>query len=369
MIYFDFAATTPMCPEAIHAYTEAATKLYGNTASLHDAGGEAMLYVEAVRQQIAEKLRVEKEGIYFTGSGTEGNWLAIVSIALAQPKRHIITSEAEHTSLHAAMNYLEQHGFVITRLPLTDEGVVCCRMLEEAITEETALFSFQHINSEIGAVQPIEDIAKLAKVHNVLLHVDCVQSFCKRALPCAVDSITISAHKIAGPRGCGAIYINPSCRTVPIFSGMTHERGLRGGTLDVPAILAFSAAIAAYTYDQSNYEKLRAQLRLSLHPQYHAWIEAPSHQQLPSIIGMCIHGIEGQLVMLRCNEKGIAISTGSACDIHSASGTKAILAMGKTMDEARQFIRISYGPTTTLAQIDALAHTLNALIHERHPVQ
>lgn len=369
MIYLDYAATTPMLPQAIEAYTQAATTVYGNAASLHDVGGLANMYVERVRRQIAAALQVVADGVYFTGSGTEGNWLALLSLALAQPKRHIITSAAEHTSIHAAVNYLEQHGFTVTRLQLTAQGIIDMTQLEQAITDDTALISIQYVNSEIGSIQPVAEIAALAKQQAILYHVDCVQAFCKVALRCEVDALTVSAHKIGGPKGCGAVYINPRCRPVPIFPGMTHERGLRGGTLDVAAIIAFGAALEHFSYDLQQQWQLRRQLTQQLATTYGQIIEAPADKQLPNIIGLCINGMEGQHVMLACNERGIAISTGSACDINSASGTKAILAMGKSFDEARQFCRISIGSTTNSRHIEALSEILNSLIHERHHVQ
>lgn len=368
MIYLDFAATTPMLPQAIEAYAQAATQLYGNSASLHDAGGAASAYVEAVRRQLAMKLQVSVDGITFTGSGTEANALAICALALSQKKRHIITSYAEHTSVQAAMHYLQQHGFTIERLPFTEQGVVDVAQVEAAITPNTALISVQHVNSEIGTIQPVAQLAALAKKYDVLYHVDCVQSFCKIDVPSDVDAITVSAHKIGGPRGVGAMYINPRRRTVPLFPGMTHERGLRGGTQDVPSIVAFGAAMAYYTYDLDVQWALRRTLQETL-SSHVTWIEGPRKHQLPSIVGVCIEGIEGQLAMLQCNAAQIAISTGSACDITSASGTKAIIAMGKTFDEARQFCRISMGMTTCHEHIIACSDALNSLIRSRHAVQ
>lgn len=369
MIYLDFAATTPMLAQAIEAYANAATKLYGNSASLHDAGSMASAYVEAVRKQLATKLNVVADGITFTGSGTEANVLAICSMALAQKKRHIITSQAEHTSVHAAMNYLQQHGFTVERLPLQQDGCIDVAAVEQAMTDDTALISIQHVNSEIGVIQPIAAISKLAKQKNVLLHVDCVQSFGKIEVPTNVDAMTVSAHKIGGPRGLGAMYVNPRRRTVPLFPGMTHERGLRGGTLDVPSIVAFGAAMTHYTYDLEKQWQLRDTFTARLAQQHATLIESKRDTQLPNIIGLCMRGIEGQLALLHCNAQSIAISTGSACDITSASGTKAILAMGKSFDEARQFCRISTGITTTEEHMLACAAALNSLIQSRHAVQ
>lgn len=362
MIYLDYAATSPMSSEAIKAYCEVAQRYYGNSASLHDAGGQANYFVEQARSLVAKKLGVSSDGVIFTGSGTEGNLLTILSVAMASNKgKHIITSQAEHTSVHAALNTLEKMGYEVTKLPLQENGCVNVAQLAEAIREDTALITIQHVNSEIGAIQPVEAISDIAKKANVFFHVDCVQSFCKlstQSFSKKVDAMTISAHKIGGPKGCGAVYINPIIRVPALTPGVTHERGLRGGTLDTPAIVAFSAAIEAFQYERQHYEVLRQYLRKYLSKSCRI---IDSVDQLPNICGLLMEKVEGQYVLLKLNEAGICISTGSACDIKSESGTKAILSMGYTMEEARQFFRISFGQTTSFEEIDKLLAALSNL--------
>lgn len=364
MIYMDYAATSPMTKQAIQVYSEVAGSIYGNASSLHDAGGRAQYVVEEARKIVAEKIGVHTDGIIFTGSGTEGNILAILSLARASKRgKHIITSMAEHTSVHAAMNTLEQEGFEVTKLPFTEAGLVDIRQLQQAIRTDTALISIQHVNSEIGSIQPIAEISKIAVDAHIPIHVDCVQSFCKLSFKDfieSVDAVTVSAHKIGGPKGCGAVYINPKCRVVPVFPGVTHEKGMRGGTLDTPAIVSMAAAIEAYQYQIEDFWLLRKHLKEMLHADFLV-IEAEEPSQLPSIFGVCLPGVEGQLVLLKLNEHGIFISTGSACDINSASGTKAILAMGYSFSTARQFFRISFGVETTIEQIEKLAYYLNQI--------
>lgn len=367
MIYLDYAATTPMMDEAIEAYSEAAKAVFGNTSSLHDAGGMASVLLEKARTIVANKLGVSRDGVIFTGSGTEGNIIAILSLARAGKGMHIITSHAEHTSVHAAMNTLEREGYEITKLPFTDEGVVDLNLLENSIREDTSLISIQHVNSEIGSIQPVEAIAKLAREHNIPYHVDCVQSFCKLPIETfsrEVDAITVSAHKIGGPKGCGAIYLNPRRRIVPVFPGVTHEKGVRGGTVDTPAIIAMATAVEQFSYQKKKFQQLRSLLKEILKDSSCEFIEANEEQQFPSICGLCIKGVEGQFVMLRLNEDQICISTGSACDINSASGTKAILAMGHNLTKARQFFRVSFGADTTEEHIRNLGMLLNAISNE-----
>ncbi|MFJ7187068.1 cysteine desulfurase family protein [Lysinibacillus xylanilyticus] len=359
MIYLDYAATSPMTPKALKAYCEVAGQYYGNSASLHDLGGQAHYFVEQARAVVANSLGVNSDGVIFTGSGTEGNLISILSLALATDKgKHIISSQAEHTSVHAALNTLEKMGFVVTKLPLQQDGCIHVEHLREAIQEDTVLITLQHVNSEIGSIQPIEEIAEIAKQSNVLLHVDCVQSFCKLPLKQKVDAITVSAHKIGGPKGCGAIYINPILRVPALAPGVTHERGLRGGTLDTPAIVAFATAIEDYQYELQHYEALRQYFQKSL-PETCRIIECKG--QLPNICGVLMKRVEGQYVLLKLNEAGICISTGSACDIHSESGTKAILSMGYSIEAARQFFRISFGPSTTFEEIDRLQKALSVI--------
>ena len=367
MIYLDYAATTPMTEGAIEAYSEAARKLSGNPSSLHDMGGRATAAVRWARKVIANKLGVHEDGMIFTGSGTEGNILAILSIAReAHRGKHIISCLAEHTSVHAALNTLEREGFEITKLPLTKEGIIDLDSLEKAIRPDTTLITIQHVNSEIGSIQPVKAIAELAKNFGILIHVDCVQSFCKldvTGLSGQVDAITISAHKVGGPKGCGAVYINPRVRATPVFPGVTHEKGLRGGTLDTPSIVAMAVAVEEFVYNIGYQWQLRQDLIESLDKRLFQVIEAPFENQLPNICGICMGGVEGQYVMLKLNGEGICISTGSACDINSASGTKAILAMGKSLTEARQFFRISFGSETKREEIAKVNEALHNIIN------
>ena len=229
------------------------------------------------------------------------------------------------------------------------------------------LISIQHVNSEIGTIQPVEKIAQIAKQYDIAYHVDCVQSFCKldvKSFSQEVDAITISAHKVGGPKGCGAVFINPKRRVLPVFPGVTHERGLRGGTVDTPAIIAFSIAVEQFQYRIEKFWSYRLKLKEMLIDSPFSFIEGKVNEQLPSIVGICLKGVEGQYVMLRLNEDEICISTGSACDINSASGTKAILAMGHNFSKARQFFRISFGMDTDEQEIEILGDTLLKLVEE-----
>lgn len=359
MIYLDYAATAPMSEMALKSYVEMAQRFFGNSASLHDLGGHAQHYTEQARKIVANKLGVATDGIIFTGSGTEGNLLAILSLAKTSRKgKHIITSKAEHTSIHAAMNILEEQGYEVTKVDLLANGSVNIEQIKESIRPDTSVISIQHVNSEIGAIQPIEQIAQLAKRHEILFHTDCVQSFCKLAIqPFAklVDAITVSAHKVGGPKGCGAIYLNPTLNARSLMPGVTHERGLRGGTVDTPAVVAFAVAVESYMYEESEYVELRQQLTNQL-PIHYKLLQCD--KQMPTICSITCEKYEGQYILLKLNEAGICISTGSACDIRGDAGTKAVMAMGYTASEARKFVRVSFGPFTTTQHIQQLVEEL-----------
>ncbi|MGM7636539.1 IscS subfamily cysteine desulfurase [Bacillus sp. Hm123] len=365
MPYFDYAATTPMCEEALDVYIEASRQFFGNSSSLHDDGGRARFLLDSCRERLATLIGGQQEGIYFTSGGTESNLLAIISLAKQRKNEgtHIITTMAEHSSVYAAMSYLEKEGFQITRLPLNSQGVLEIHTLKAAIRPETILVCLQSINSEIGTIQPILEVGKILKEKGVLLHCDCVQAFGKidvqPFLP-YVTSLSIASHKIYGPKGVGAVYLSPTIPWQPLFPGTPHEKGFRGGTVDVPAIAAFIAAAEkvcqSYSLDQD--WRLRERLKDLLTHSRYEWIEANQEQQIPSIIGMKLARTEGQLIMLQLNEHGFSISTGSACQTSIEGGTKAVQAMGLSEEETKQFFRISFGEQTTLAEIDALAKRL-----------
>lgn len=358
MIYLDYAATTPMSSQAIAVYTQTAKKVYGNTSSLHDVGGEAQHMLATARAMIAEKMCVTRDGVIFTGGGTEGNIIGILSLAYASNKKHIITTLAEHTSVHAALNILQHQGFTVTKLPLQKNGLLNEQLLEESITSQTGLCIIHHVNPEVGMIQPIERIATIMKRRAIFVHVDGVQSFAKldySSFATLVDSIAVSAHKVGGPKGCGALFINPTICPKPLVPGVTHEKGLRGGTIDVPSILAFVSAVQHFQYDSATFNMLREKMLTRLNKNY---LLMQCQQQLPSICGIITNRYEGQHVMMQLNAKGIAISTGSACDIHNEDGTKTIHALGMSQYE-RQFIRISFGENTTLQEVETTINALN----------
>ncbi|MGV3467083.1 MAG: IscS subfamily cysteine desulfurase [Heyndrickxia sp.] len=368
MIYFDYAASTPMDTEAIEVYSEIAKNIYGNSSSLHDIGTHAETLLSQCRKELAEMLNVPTQGIYFTSGGTESNLLSIISLAKTNSDKgkHIITSLAEHASVHSAMEYLKRNGFEISYLAFTPEGIIDLEALKRTIREDTILVSIQHVNSEIGTIQPIQDISAVLKERNILFHCDCVQSFGKidlREITPYLDSFSLSSHKIYGPKGVGAVFIKPIHPITPVFPGFHHENSFRGGTVNLPGIAAFIYA-AQKMHDQDRqhfYRQIREIFIKNLYQfgdRFEIFQSANKATQLPQIIGMRVNGMEGQWTMLECNRNGYAISTGSACQVGQQEPSLAMKALGIENGKANQFIRITFGKETREHHVKGLADFL-----------
>lgn len=376
MIYFDFAATTPMDKEAAEAYMQVATEYFGNASSLHDIGGQSSSLLENCREELAHLLGIDKKGLYFTSGGSEGNFLAMEALLSAPLKKgkHIISGIAEHSSVHGALRRLEKAGYEITLLPFDNSGRIDMESLVDAIKPETVLVSIQHVNSEIGTIQPIEDIAAICKAHQIHFHSDFVQSFGKidvKRVAGLVDSFSFSGHKIYGPKGIGGVYIHPRILWEPFFPGGSHEKGFRPGTVNVPAIVGMTVAaqniIGQLLENQHKYLLLRNDFFEALEPirdRVNVYGAEGDDSQLPNIIGLGCSGIEGQWMMLECNRLGFAISTGSACQIGMQSPAKVTQALGLGDAEAKEFIRISFGNSTTREDVSRLGKSLVKIVKE-----
>lgn len=365
MKYFDYAASCPLDEEAARAYVKASAKYYGNASSLHDTGEKARQLLEHCRGEFAQFFGVPKNGVYFTGGGSEGNFLAIQALLSASPKKgkHVITGMAEHSSVANTMEILKRSGCEVTYIPLQSDGRINPDQFQAALRDETVVASIQHGNPEIGTIQPIEEISRLCREKGVLFHSDCVQTFGKADLMKIspfVDSLTVSGHKFYGPKGIGAAYVNPALAWTPFYPDATHENGFRPGTVNVPAIAAMSVAakkaLEQMAMQTKHFDHLRQTFVQMLAPAESAFIVYNS--DLPSTIGMRVKGLEGQYVMLECNRRGFAVSTGSACSVHLQTPSKTMTAMSITGKAAKEFIRISFGRETTTEDVKQLAETL-----------
>lgn len=377
MIYLDYAATTPMSTAAIEAYRQAAERYFGNSSSLHDIGSEARRILDAGRRVIAARLGVPERGLFFTGSGSEASFLTITSLVKASEARkgHLITTRAEHSSVRNTFSWLEEQGYEVTRLSVSREGQVRPEDLRRALREDTLLVSIQHVNPETGAIQPLQKIGEILKDHPARFHSDMVQSFCK--LPTSpdewhLDALSISAHKIHGPKGIGAAWIRPSVPWQPFLAGTTHESGFRPGTVNVPAVAAFAAAVnEAALHAAANLDHVR-QLRELLIDKIasrcgdRVKLAADRWSSSPYVAGLVIQGMEGQYAMLECSQQGLAISTGSACQVNEQKPSATLLAMGYTKEEAMGFIRLSFDGQSEQAEVERAADILASVIEKHH---
>ncbi|XKG67048.1 IscS subfamily cysteine desulfurase [Mesobacillus maritimus] len=371
MKYFDYAASSPLDQEAAELYVKAATEYYGNSQSLHDIGYQATTLLENARTEIAKLFAVEADGIFFTSGGSESNLLGIRALLSAKLKegRHIITGIAEHDSVYLVMKMLEKEGYEVTYLPFNSEGRIEVAAVEEAMRDDTILVSIQHTNPEIGTLQPIKEISSLCKKNQVLLHSDCVQSFGKtpiQEIAAAVDTLSISGHKFYGPKGTGIAYVNPRVAWRPQIEGVAHEKGLRAGTVNVPGILAMTLA-AQKAVSGLDEEMNRLSILRDVFTNHFTFLgnEVTIYpSQLPGLIGMRLHDHEGQWVMLECNRRGFAISTGTACHIGLLAPSKTMAAIGVTGKAAKEFIRISFGRQTTEEDVHSLGEFLAELAQQ-----
>lgn len=375
MIYLDFAATSPMSETALNAFVQTSRTYFHNTESLHDVGLQAKDLLEHARTSLAKLLNRESEGIYFTGGGSDGNFLAITSLAFgAQNKgkgKHIITSAIEHPSVEYALNFLEKNGFEVSRIPVEKSGKISLKLLEDTIRKDTILVTIQHVNSETGFVQDIKQIGDFLADSSILFHCDCVQSFGKWNKDlfnsATIDSFTISAHKIHGPKGTGAVYISPKVHLIPLLSNVTHERGFKPGTVDLPSIVAFVTAADESIRKQPAHFQHAEEMRklfLSLILNNKVIVYEGTDNSSPFIIPFRLKGVEGQIVMQELNRNQIAVSTGSACKNGQQEPSKALLAVGRTDSEAHGLVRVSLSHQTTKEDILALGKALNEITNK-----
>ncbi|WP_017434947.1 cysteine desulfurase family protein [Saccharococcus caldoxylosilyticus] len=362
MIYLDNSATTKPFPEVIDSFVTVATKYFGNPSSLHELGMKSERLLTQAREQIAAALKVKPSEIVFTSGGTEANNFAIKGVAFQYRHRgkHIITTAIEHPSVSEPCQQLEQLGFEVTYLPVNEHGMVTAERVKKALREDTILVSVMHVNNEVGAIQPVEEIgALLAHYPKTIFHVDRVQGISKVPLDmkkARIDLCTMSAHKFHGLRGAGILYVRQGIRLSPLLAGGGQEMQLRSGTENVPAIVAMAKAlrIALEKYDkQIDY----------LHEVKQAWlnelkaipeiqINTPVEHSAPHIINFSLkHGMKPEVFVHELAKSDIFVSTTSACSSKKKAPSKTLLAMGVGEERAESGIRISLSFENTLEEI------------------
>ena len=368
-IYLDNNATTRLDDDAFNAMIPFFKEEYGNAFSLHLFGKETGKAVAESRKVIADLLGVLPEEIIFTGSGTEGDNLAIRGVARAYKNRgkHIIVSSIEHPGVRNTCKDLEKEGYEITVLNVDKNGVVDVEQLKNAIKDETILISVMHANNETGVVQPIEEIGKIAKEHKILFHVDAVQSMGKLNIDpkgMGIDLLVFTAHKFYGPKGVGALYVRNGVRLGKVITGGGQEKKLRPGTTNTPLIVGMAKALEKAYAEREEENKRVGALRDYFEEQLLAKIpeiivNGKNVKRLPGTSSITFKYVEGESILLSLSMKGIAVSSGSACSSDELQASHVLLAMGIPEEFAHGTIRFSLGKYNTKEEID---YTIDAVV-------
>jgi cysteine desulfurase len=371
-IYFDHNATTPLHPAVWEAMYPFLTDVFGNASSLHTEGLQARDAVEEARARVACLLGASAEEIIFTSGGTEADNLAILGSVLAQRRQggHIVTSQIEHPAVHGSCHALETQGFRVTWLPVGAAGTVDPGDLAEALSDDTLLVSLMHANNEVGTIQPIRECAAVAHARGVLVHTDAVQSVGK--LPTLVDELgvdllSLSGHKIHGPKGIGALYARRGIALEPILTGGPQERGLRGGTEPVAAIVGLGVAAQLAAAHLSAEMSRVAALRDHLERQILATIpdvlvNGALAPRLPTTTSLSFKGVDGQSLVVALDLKGVATSTGSACSSGSLEPSHVLIAIGLAVEWLQGTVRLSLGSGNTLAEVETFLQMLPPIV-------
>ncbi len=379
-VYLDNAATTPLDKEVIAEIVRVSEQFYGNPSSLHTFGQEARKVVEESRFTLAKILNAKPYEIIFTASGSESDNLAIKGVALKNRKRgkHLITTPIEHSAVRITMDYLQRRrGFKVTYLPVDKYGLVNPHDLEEAIQPDTTLVSVMYANNEIGTIEPIAELGKICKENDVIFHTDAVQAFCKVPIDVQaenIDLLSAAAHKINGPKGVGLLYVrNGGSRPQwgkyiePIIHGGGHESGLRAGTENAPGVAGFAKAAALlHTIIDTEIKRQTAMRDKIIHGILEdiedSFLNGHPTKRLSNNVNVCIKYVEGESMLLGLDEKGIAVSTGSACSSTSLEPSHVLTAIGVSPELAHGSLRVTLGKFTTEEEVDYFLENLQPVV-------
>jgi cysteine desulfurase len=373
MVYFDNNATTPIDPSVVDKMTAFMRDQFGNPSSLYPIGRQGKESLNEARSHVARSLGAAMGDIYFTGSGTESDNQAILGVLDALPDRpEIVISAIEHPGIQETAAYCERRGVRVTTIPVDAFGTLDLAALRDAVTPRTALVSVMHANNEIGTIQPISLIAEIAHEHGALLHTDAVQSYGKidvdvNAL--GVDLLTVSGHKIYGPKGVGALYVRRGTPLCPFVHGGHQERGLRAGTENTIGIVGFGEAARILPermkQDKPRLTALAARLRAGLESRVPK-IKLNGHPEnrVPTTLSYAVLGLEAEAILLGLATKGIYVSTGSACSEDSDEVSHVLKAIGLRPEFARSTIRISLGRYNSDADVDTALDVIPGMIEK-----
>jgi len=371
-IYLDHAATTPTRPEVVKAMLPFFTDAFGNPSSIYSQGRETKGAVEEARTKVAELIGARSEEIVFTSGGTEADNFALKGIAYAnEPKgNHIITTSIEHHAVLEVGKFLERRGFRITYLPVDKYGLVDPDDVKRAITAKTILISVMHANNEVGTIEPVEEIGEIAKEAGVYFHTDAVQTVGHISVnvdKLKVDLLSISAHKLYGPKGVGALYVRTGTKLVSLMHGGEQEKRRRAGTENVPAIVGLGKAVELAGQEIGREAKRLAYLRDKLIKGLeekidHIRLNGHLKRRLPNNVNLSVDFVEGESMLLNLDLEGICASTGSACSSASLEPSHVLLALGLPPEQAHGSLRFTLGQENTEADIERVLEVLPGIV-------
>ena len=361
-IYLDNAATTKISDHAIQAMLPYMNDIFGNPSSLHSAGQRANEALTNARERIAHLLNAKPSEITFTSGGSEADNQALISAAQLgekNGKKHIISTAFEHHAVLHTLNKLQREGFVITLLPVPENGLIQPEQVAAALRSDTCLVSVMYANNEIGTIQPIAEIGALCRERGVLFHTDAVQAVGHLKIDVQsqhIDMLSLSAHKFHGPKGVGVLYARNGISLTPLIEGGAQERHKRAGTENIPGIMGMAAAMedacAHLEENTAHVSALRNRLIQGLSEIPHSVLNGDAKNRLPGNVHFCFEGIEGESLLLFLNDKGICASSGSACTSGSLDPSHVLLAIGRPHEIAHGSLRLSLSEETTESDID-----------------
>lgn len=373
-IYLDNSATTKCLDCVKDLVVQTMIWDYGNPASLHRKGMEAESYIRQSKERISAALKCKEKEIVFTSGGTESNNLAIIGTAMANRRAggHVITTQIEHASVRRPFEYLEEQGFRVTYLPVNEYGLVNLDALRDAVCEETILVSVMHVNNEIGTIQPIEEISHIVRKKNdrTYIHVDSIQGFGKlKILPkrMGIDLLSISGHKIHGPKGTGILYIRENAKVKPLMLGGGQQKDMRSGTENVPGAAGIGLAVSeAYAHLEENAEHMYGLRKYFM--ERLCVLEGVSingyddERNAPHIVSANFEGVRSEVLLHSLEEHEIYVSSGSACSSNKKTASATMEAIGRHGEQAEGTIRFSFSKDTTREQLDICLEQLEKLL-------
>jgi len=374
-IYMDYGASTPVDKEVIEEMMPYFDRFYGNPSSIHSFGREAFDAVEESRKKVADIICANEDEMVFTSGGTESDNLAIKGVAFRNKKKrgskgtHIITSAIEHPGVLTTCKYMEKIGFNVKYLPVDKHGLIDIKELEAAISKDTFLITIMFANNEIGTIEPMEKIGKIAKEHDVIFHTDAVQAVGKVPVDVNklnIDLLALSSHKIYGPKGAGALYVKNGVKLQTIAHGGGHEKGLRSSTLNTPGIVGLGKACEfgknRINKDMTHLKNLRDMLIKDVLKIEESFLNGHPEKRLVNNAHFRFTAIEGESLNLMLDDKGIAAATGSACSSKKLQASHVLLAIGLKPEEAHGSLRLTLGRMNTKEDVEYVAEVLPEIV-------